>query len=271
MNSPLTNLSHGIRVLVKALVVANLWFAAAQAQTPVGSWDCLLTGSEHGVAQVSLMDDGSVTGIAVYTFLSRDGANHTNHGVVLHNIFGSARLSGQWAREGAVAGDRITGYINFVSPALSEPTRTNGFSFRGSARGEKLTFVAKGYAGRMVFHGSPLSTAPDVSGTFRANGLGQRGRLPFVEIFNLTPVPGEGTNNSILNCYIGEGGGPGYEYDGVFLVSQRNYAAFAQTRNSTGDPLAAYAGRFDPSSGRGLLTGTDGVHRSIKLKVARVE
>ena len=145
MNRPPLKLTRGGGVRGAALIVASLWCAVVRAQSPVGSWDCLLSQGKEGVAQVWFADDGSLGGIAVYT-PSGLGGSHTNHGVTRTNFFGSARLNGQWTFDGPAEDGRITGYINFVSPALSLAVKaTHGFSFHGKAQGEKLTFDAKGY------------------------------------------------------------------------------------------------------------------------------
>jgi hypothetical protein len=70
------------------------------------------------------------------------------------------------------------------------------------------------------------------------------------------------------NSYDTIGGGPGYEYDGQLLVSRQNYTAFFQARGLNGKYITVYAGPFNPSTGRGSLTGTDGVARKIRYNVA---
>src|SRR6266498_3512222 len=91
--------------------------------TPVGDWDFVLSGRERGVAQVSLRPDGSLTGLAVFTFFSRTNGSIPGGGVSLTNLFGAADLQGGWSfRSGSTR--QILGYINFLSMEVGTTTDT---------------------------------------------------------------------------------------------------------------------------------------------------
>ncbi|MGH8244917.1 MAG: hypothetical protein ACREUU_00635 [Gammaproteobacteria bacterium] len=79
----------------------------------------------------------------------------------------------------------------------------------------------------------------------------------------LTPI----FNPFPVNYYNVQGSGPAYQYSGLLLVSRQKYAAFFQRRGPNDRFITAYAGPFNPATGRGSLVGTDGVNRNIKYSI----
>src|SRR5213593_3363666 len=77
-------LMNSLRCFVIAL--AGLFLAATPKTLgqgpPIGSWDVVISGKyQHGVAQISFADDGTLSGIVAFTFFGRS-IPHTNHGFV---------------------------------------------------------------------------------------------------------------------------------------------------------------------------------------------
>ena len=236
------------------LVCSTLTLAA---QTPLGDWDFVMKGSEHGVAQITFSGDGTLTGTAAFTFFGKRAAI-TNRAFVYTNIVGSATLDGSWAYDGA---NRITGFINEISASSATDFVTNGLSFRAVVKPTRVTMLAFGNQGRITFKGIPLEATNDISGTYHATGRQRDLPFPFVEIFEVSNVG--------LNDYEVIGGGPGYDYTGRFLVSRQRYAAFYQTRGLTysNSLVTVYAGPFNASKRKGSLTGTDGIRTGIRYNL----
>lgn len=261
-----TRFSSQYRWSTLALGLAGLCFVSvactASGQAPVGEWDFVLTGDQHGVAQIRFDNDRTLSGTVVLTYFGRH-ALRTNHAFIYTNLFGSATLDGSWAY---LSTNRIIGFINEVAEGdrsivvttnriTDEVTTnvvsvlvTNSLSFRAVAKPAKITLQAFGNQGTLTWKGIPLQPTNDLSGTYHATGkrLGQP--FAFIEIFTLT-------SSGDVNGYDVAGGGPGHNYGGLFLASRQRYAAFAQSDAAS----TAYAGPFNLIKRRGSFKGTDGV------------
>lgn len=157
---------------------------------PVGQWDCVLSGHERGVAHLFFNPDGTLGGRAVFTYVGKTTGVFTNRGVVYTNIFGGARLEGNWSYASPTATNRIVGYINLLSSqAGSTAFITNAVSFSGTARASKLTLLGRGYPGQVTFVGIPLQNTNDLRGNYYGTGQKQGAPGPFTEVFNLTSAP----------------------------------------------------------------------------------
>jgi len=157
---------------------------------PVGQWDCVLSGKEQGVAHLFFNPDGALSGRAVFTYTGKTTGIFTNSGVVYTNIFGGAALEGNWSYASPTATNRIVGFINLLSTQAGSTMRiTNALSFNGTTRASRLTLLSRGYPGLVTFRGIPLQSTNDLSGTYYASGRKQGAPAPFVEVFDLTPVP----------------------------------------------------------------------------------
>ena len=152
------------------------------AASLIGPWDCVLSGGERGVAHVFFYADGTLNGRAVFT------PGKTNSNVT--NFLGGARLNGRWSYATPTGANQLVGFINSVSSSSGTTMlTTNGFSFRGAVRGAKLTLLALGSPGQVMFRGIPLDGTNDLSGTYYATGKRPGAAGTFVEIFDLTPAP----------------------------------------------------------------------------------
>ena len=232
--------------------------AVAQV-SPAGSWDFVIKGAEHGVAQVVFLSDGSLTGTAAFTYFGKRSVI-TNKHAVYTNIVAGADLTGRWAYDGT---NRIMGYINEVWFANPTNQVTNGISFRGPIKPAKITLSAHGSQGSLVLQGVPLITTNDLSGTYVGSGRFRNSPFPFIEVSDFTPAG--------PNMYDVTGGGPGYTFTGQFLVSRQRYAAFYQTSGFTPDgaQVTVYAGPFNLSKAKGVLKGTDGVNTGTVYKLLK--
>jgi hypothetical protein len=163
---------------------------ARATQPPVGTWDCVVSGSEQGVAHLFFNADGTLAGRVILTFSGKTTGTFTNKGITYTNFVGGARLDGRWSYATPTSTNRIVGFINGVSGLAGTTTSvTNGLSFSGTARGTRLTLMASGYSGPVTFRGIPLETTNALTGTSYANGSKQGTPAPFTEVFDLTPAP----------------------------------------------------------------------------------
>lgn len=214
----------------------------------------ILVPKPQGVIHAGTSDDSRGTGGDD----SRNGSgvtntppslpDHTNvfgFGVIPNpdNPPGTAVEPGQW---GFDAKGRLVGYftdvsgyticvtnevlintgIGVVTNIIVECSRvTNAISFVGTvAPGKRLTLLASTPDGKSVFTGVPVTTVnvPDVSGDYTAINL--QDTLPHSEFFALT------LNTSGVwgpNAYTISGGGPGYLYGGIALLSKSGRFAFS--------------------------------------------
>lgn len=301
----------------------------AASPPPVGVWDCVVGGSQRGVAHIFFSPDGTLSGNIFLTFVGRASGTFTNtRGGTFTNFFGGAQLDGRWSYASPGNTSRFVGFINEVSRVAGTTTAvSNGLSFSATARASRLTLSALGYQGRLTFRGIPLQQTNDLSGTYYANVRKQGAPAPMVEAFDVFPVPKSEdittreissfdcsstnittttnsfsiTNDNVISeyvtylnyvtitqqvCYATNtvvttiyydfrdnyygvfGRGPGYDYDGLLLVSRQNYAAFYQAQGENAEIITVYAGPFNPATGRGSLVGTDGVSRNIKCAIS---
>jgi hypothetical protein len=177
-------LTHPLRCLAMCLGSLLLGVSAlnVSAQTaPVGSWDFVLSGYKHGVAQITFLEDGTLYGQAIFTFFGTAGASN--------NAFGGANLDGAWAYDGPNR-TRIKGVINEVSSPTGSQSdlTTNGLSFRAAVKPSKVNLLAFGtHSGKVAFKGVPLQAAKDFSGTYHGTVRKSLNPLPFFEIVNLAP------------------------------------------------------------------------------------
>jgi hypothetical protein len=193
------------------LFVLPAMLVSAQGPPPVGQWDCVLSGKEQGVAHLffyptgTLAGRGIITGRVLYTYTGRTTGIFTNGGVLYTNILGGAKIEGNWSYASPTTTNRIVGFINLLSTqAGSTQLVTNALSFNGSARASKLTLLARGYPGQVMFLGIPLQQTNDFIGSYYAIGRKQGAPAPFVEAFDLSPVsdPEYRTNTIVtaLDC-----------------------------------------------------------------------
>src|SRR5262249_47370073 len=105
--------NYPTRIFV-AFCAACLLRVTVSAQVPVGTWDCVLKGDEKGVAQLFFKEDFTLEGRAVFTYTGKTTGIFTNKGITYTNIFGAAKLDGQWSYAKPQRTDRIVGFINGV-------------------------------------------------------------------------------------------------------------------------------------------------------------
>jgi hypothetical protein len=258
LNTQIVRASSWVLALVAGAVTLH------SQQSPIGPWDFVLRGKQKGVAQITFNADFTITGSEIITIrLSRSTDNDNPRGNPdfadpeddsISNFFGAAPLTGTWTfadNSGSLVGILIE----------SGGAVTNGISFRGRIRSNRLNLI--GYnEGRIIhYRGVPMSPVIDISGNYFITG--QKNGQPFVEMFNLTP---DVTSNS----YLLTGEGPAYATIGRGLVSsQRQLAIFAIQSIGTNGVLSAVSGAFNPARGKGSLTGRDEINEQVSVRVRK--
>jgi hypothetical protein len=242
------------RVLFGLGLVASLGLRGFGQAPPVGDWDFVLGGSEHGVAHITFSAEGELSGLVAMTFFG-NGAPRTNGAAVIRPVFGAATIEGAWVYESS---NRIAGVINEISGAGTN-FFTNGLSFRAVVKPTRMQLSAFGSQGRVSFRGVPLLATNDFTGTFQGSGRMPRVSYPFIEVLELAAVS--------PNNYDVTGRGAGYNSSGTCLVSSQKYAALFQSRGGTNPAVSVYVGPVNFRTGRGSFRGTDGTSTGIHYRM----
>jgi hypothetical protein len=278
-----------VRVLAVALILCSP-LAITQAQNSpdtVGTWDFVLSGSQRGVAQITFLDDHTLTGTEIITVKSSnestnalsdnprgdfDGESRTSTGgggssSTITNFYGKADLFGTWTFDSAF---RVIGVI-----AESGGSVTNGISFRANVRATRMTMTGMRNGRRITYSGVPLNPLADLSGDYY--GQGKLAGQPFTELFTVVPAGALGNPDLLpagfVNGYDIIGVGPAYATVGAMIISGRNQMALVtlSSGNTTG-VLRSVAGPFRLTRGTGSLKGVsengDG-ESNVSLKVTK--
>lgn len=298
-----------LKLAALAVAGLLLGSSAARAQTPpspVGDWDLVFSGSQKGLAVLTFNAGNTLSGYEVI----RPGASKSSSSVeldprwglvepgrritvttggggsgapkVITNLLGSAPLGGRWQHD--VSG-KVIGIIDQIVQSVKEvetyetnifngdivtnlvqvfTSETNAISFRAVVvPGTRITINTYGPDGNNVLRGTPASIAPGLlSGDFYA--IGKRDTLNFVEFLNLVNDP------MIASRYDADGIGPGYDFTGRILVSNKKQIAIATLSLSGVPTLSVYTGSFNLTTHRGKLTGVDSSDRRLNYNFNRL-
>ncbi|HXG47556.1 MAG TPA: hypothetical protein VNO52_08025 [Methylomirabilota bacterium] len=192
----------------------------AQTYSPVGTWDCVLSGGKVGTARITFNADYTLDGIQIRYSRSSKGADSNPRGGTDNrgeteetssgsgtNLYGGAILVGEWGYDSE---NRVVGYIAEVSSG-----NTNEVSIQGTARASsRLTLRGSAGGANFTIRGQPtdLGGLTDISGDYAA--LGRHGEVPFTEFLQFDNV----SNGE----YDIEGTGPGYTLTGFALLVRQN-------------------------------------------------
>src|SRR3989442_15728769 len=168
-----------LAAVATALLLVGGAVSALAQNSPVGSWDMVLSGHESGVAQITFNNDFTLDGVEILTSRARKsvseasldprnpsgntGRNVSTNGSVSTNFYGKANLSGMW---GFDSGGHVIGILNESGGIV-----TNGVSFRAVVRpGVRITVSGVCFEGRVLYRGVPLNALPDISGNYYDTG-----------------------------------------------------------------------------------------------------
>lgn len=252
----MANLKLKAAVLVATALCAG-HLACVQAQnSPVGSWDFVLTGGQRGLMQLTFVNDFTITGNEIVTVRPRvthgtdeedartPGGTHrefdANGTTSTTNIYGGASLEGVWTYD---SGGRVIGVINELSL-----NSTNGISFRATVRpGVRVTMTGYRNGRRITYRGVPLNALASFAGNYY--GTGSRTGDPFTELFTFTP-------GIDPNTYDVVGVGPAYSFAGSAIISaQRQIAFYTVSDENTNGVIRSINGSFNLNRGVGSLLG----------------
>jgi hypothetical protein len=282
MNTIVIRTSWRLAALSAFAVVVSLGGSVLRSQaqnSPEGTWDLVLSGSQRGVAQITFLPDQTLFGLEIVTDKPRsssaggsanprggeeDGSREengtsgssTNLG---SSIYGRVGLSGIWTFDNRL---RIIGLM--IEDGGTNHF-TNGLSFRAVVRPGAITMTAVREGRSITYRGVPLQPLPDLSGNYY--GIGKKAGLPFTELFTLAP-------GSLMNEYNVGGVGPNYFFTGSVMVSaKKQFAFFSKIGDPTNSLLRSLAGSFRPSNStaslKGVAENADGDDSNVNLKVAK--
>jgi hypothetical protein len=288
------------RIALAAVAISALSGPALAAtntvsgNSPVGSWDCVMSGVRTGVATLvfsndftftayevlvpkgpALPDTSAATGRGPNTGVGRSPSGTTNSGPSGTAIYGSDAVTNNWTfdEQGRVFGfwAETAGLTSCVTNILTNtvpPTTNivcselvNSVNFTGTVvPGRRLTLTCSTPLGKVIYRGVPTVQLADFSGNYIGT-LKQKLPPVFNEMFTLIPTT---AFTQYPNLYDIIGQGPGYAYLGRALIIKQGHIGI---RDSIGpdlitaalDPVSvrAVTGGFNLNLGRGTLSGWD--------------
>jgi hypothetical protein len=232
-------------------LLAGLLSSAQAQNTPVDSWDVVLSGPQRGLMQITFVADFTLNGFEIITQKPRTThvgdeedlrtpGSDDNGSSLITTIYGGAALDGTWTYDNR---GRVIGVINEVGE-----TGTNAISFTATVRpGSRINMVGHRNGRRISYRGVPVAALADFSGNYYSNGT--RAGKPFTELYTLTP----GTDP---NTYDIVGTGPNYGLAGTMLVSgQKRVALYTATTETTNGLIRSVTGSFNLTTGSGNVLG----------------
>lgn len=216
--SQLHRLVLGLAVVI--LTVCGATALRAQTYSPVGTWDCVISGGKLGTARITFNADYTLDGIQIRYSKPPSGSGFNPRGGTDDrgeieepssssgtNQYGGAILVGEWGYDDQ---NRVVGYLAEVSS-----NNTNEVSIKGTARANsKLTLKGSTGGANFTIRGQPTDLAglADITGDYAA--LGKHGEAPFTEFLQFDNV----SNGE----YDIDGTGPGYTLTGFALLVRQN-------------------------------------------------
>ncbi len=245
---------------------------AAAFDSPEGDWDFSFTGSTKGVAQVTFLDDFTISGFEILmpkkAMLIGPGVNDNPRGGPATGVdprsgqpedgqhyyaWGGRLIDGFW---GFDEKGKVVGAVTFTSSSS-----TNGMSFVGTVvEGTRMTLRASDATGSMIYRGVPRAILPDISGDYTA--VGTKGRSKLTGVFSFTPSGSPNLYEVVIH-------GPGYTTTGIGLLTSNKQLGIYYEINTSSPPIViALSGAFNSSRLKGTVTGTDGTN-NISLKIVQ--
>jgi hypothetical protein len=275
------------RVFAVVIILSSSLSLSQGQNSPDGTWDFVLSGSQRGVAQITFLPDHTLSGTEIITAKrSGDSTNALSDNPRggfgggtrtpigggeassdTTNFYGKADLVGTWTFDSAL---RVIGVI-----AESGGSMTNGISFKANVRPNRIMMTGLRNGRRITYSGVPVTSLPDFSGEYY--GQGKLAGQPFTELFTIVPAGGLGNPELLppgfMNGYDIVGLGPAYSTVGAVIISAQNQMALVTLSNeNTNGVLRSVAGPFRLTRSTGSLKGIsengDG-ESNVSLKVTK--
>jgi len=299
MKTPLAYL----RRLTFAAVALLASAAGVHAQFPLGTWDCVISEKQIGLAVIQFDADFTFTGLQLMRPSSttakapdvnpryvggeprREGQAPTAASTTSSNsIFvGGTSLGGRWGYDesGRVIGllDQITSRIEAVTKSITNIVDGTNFVFTTNVfelvfTTNAVSFRGSGVAGQRLTIASYL---PDGKrNIYRGTpaivrpdqtgdffATGTRGSIPLVEFLNFTPSLGY----PFPNVYRTTGYGAGYGLGGYAIVSRSGrIAVYSQTDR---DPftITVHSGMYNATTRKGTIYGYDSAGKKYTYRL----
>ena len=252
VGEPLKASWAALATLLLTTLGGSLALGQALQNSPVGSWDCLISGAgQQGLAVFTFYDDGTFAGYELMTpkvsnLEAENGERYNGSGIGRNpgkggittstNLVGFGDFTGAWSYD--VKGRVIGSFaLNTVAHESDPETQPTSVSFTAKVVPDKrLTLVGSSASGKLTYSGIPIMPFTDLSGFWY--GAKAETNQVFLEFFTLTPterIPG------VPNLYTVEGQAAAYDVsDGFCLVSTQKKIGFGVSE----------------------FVGTNGVHRT---------
>ena len=291
--------SIGRAAAVLGLIV--LGASAAHAQTPpaspVGVWDCNITGSRSGLALMEFFVDGtfvieeivvpapprSPSSPAESTGRGTGGGRNgtggsggTNFTILSTNLFGHEITTGRWGYDSrgnligfyseilaGVCTTNVVTVTNSDGSVTNVETKvckdfTNAVSFTGkTVPGTRLTLHCTLDAKKALYSGRPAILLTNIAGKWYGNRLDHG--FPTTEFLTLTDAGG--------NVYPVAGESGNYQYTGVAMLSRWNKIAYDVRMLPEREIVRAVVGGFDKRRIRANTKGVEQTAGSLNRRI----
>jgi len=254
--------------IVTALVCGSIDTTshAAPFDSPVGTWDFVISGAESGVAFITFNGDNTFDGVEIIAPKSKGGTSDDGRTVgddgridppvsgtntAGNVLYGTYDISGEWAFD--ISG-KVIGFFPEISSVFTGSetnTVTNSVSFVASVvPGRRMTLKGSSGIGKVQFRGVPFTGVPDISGPW--SGQMEKGNQTFTELFDISFA------GPFHFDVIGDG--PTYSFDGLALVSSQGAIAMHTSYDTGSNSFLArvVAGKFNFKAFKASLRGTEG-------------
>lgn len=273
-----------------AVLAAGL--AGATAQFPLGTWDCVISEKQLGLAVIQFNADFTFVGFQLmrpsntktpapdvnprYTGgePTRTGQEPVAVSNGTNSVFvGGTALGGRWGYDeyGKVIGllDQITRRYEMVSKTVTNivgtnevvsttnvfelVSTTNAVSFKGSGvAGQRITLAAYLPDGKRNIYRGSPALVQPDQ-SGDFYATGQRNSLPYVEFFSLVPS----VDFPFPNVYRTTGNGAGYAFDGYAMVSRTGRIALYSQTDRDPFTITVHSGMYNMNTRRGTIYGYD--------------
>jgi sugar lactone lactonase YvrE len=227
-----------------AIIPAPAWTPSpTQAlHSPLGTWEVIISGRNHGVA-----------------FLTLDSSSNINgYGITLES-FDVFIISGTWSL------DEKNRVIGTYTETIGGQPFTGSFVGRATT-GKRLVAKAVAPNGTFTLNGIPATTTPNISGDWTAN-VTQRGII-IPESFTLSPINGA-PGLFVFTGYASTPNGA-FLMGAVTITSKGRAAVVVDSDNADGtSTLSSLIGRFNLTKQTGTLNGVTLSGDRLRAKVTR--
>jgi len=268
------------------------------AQTsPVGVWDCVIGGTQKGVAYITFNSDNTLAGYEVVAPRIKKSSGSSERGgdgfgrndeesvnAGDNTVFvGFFYISGEWVQD---ANGRLVGFLaegndnvscedttevvtTYVTNIVDGETQVTMNMMTNiittcvtNAVTNAVSFVGKVSSGRLAMKTTAPNGRSNIKGVTQVDLADYSGEYLAEANKNGSPYNefhslSEDSDPGFPNSYYTDGTGPGYETHGYAVFSSKNKMAWVLAQSDPAVPLISVFGSYNSSKGKAKLVGRD--------------